>query len=228
MTLFEYKTTLAKIETSNYKQLRTLHKKLSEYTMDNFYTIHVINKTITKFKKLTTSPIIRSKEYPIGTSSFCFLVALKSTTSKEEIISLITDFAGNKELQLPSASQAIEHISAILTSDDDCSILSNVDLNTNYYSIGQDILYSNNSISSQNRLLPSVICYLSNIEGTPVYNHLLNRSIYIAKNWTSTSTSRNSLLQTITNQIQIHKNYTEALSKTYTILQEKFQKDIQP
>lgn len=227
MTFFEYKTTLAKIETSNYSQLRILHSKLSEYPMDNFYIIHAINKTITKFKALTKSTIIKNKDYLTGTRNFHFLKALRYTTSKEDIVSLITDFTGNKNLQLPLASKAIEHISTLLISDDDCSILSKVTLSTNYCAIGTDSLNSNNSLSDQNRLLPSVICYLSNIEGTPVYNYFLNHSIYAAKHYTSTTTSRDILLQRINNQLQMYKDYTKALNKTYTILTNTFDKDTQ-
>ena len=228
MTLFEYKTTLAKIENSNYKQLRALHKKLSDFPMDNFYTIHAINKTITKFKELTTSAIIKYKNYPTGTNSVHLDIALKQTTSKEEIVSLITDFAGDINLRLPSAKDAIKHIASILTTDKDCGILSKIPISLTYYSIGQITENSNISLYEKNRLLPSVICYLEDIKDTPVYNYFLNHALFITINWQSTITEREMLLTKIKAQIAMHKKYTEVLSKTYTILQEEFKKEAQP
>lgn len=225
MTFFEYKTTLAKIETSNYQQLRKLHTKLSDFPMDNFYTIHAINKTIKKFKAMTKSRIIKNKDYPTGTHSLHFYKALEQTTSKEEIASLITDFAGSINLKLPVAKDAIKHIATILTSTEDCSILDKVPLTLDYYSIGQCTENLKITLSENNRLLPSVIAYLNDIKDTAVYNYFLNSSIKIIVDWQSTPTSRVTLLDNINAQIELYKNYTEALSKTYTILQEEFNKD---
>jgi len=228
MTFFEYKTTLAKIETSNYQQLRKLHNKLSDFPMEDFYTIHAINKTITKFKAMTKSVIIKNKDYPTGTHSLHFYNALKQTTSKEEIASLITDFAGITNLKLPVAKNAIKHIATILTSTEDCSILDKVPLTLDYYSIGQCTENSKITLSEKNRLLPSVITYLEDIKDTAVYNYFLNSSIETIVDWQYTPTSRTTLLDNINAQRELYKHYIESLSKTYTILQEKFKKDVQP
>lgn len=228
MTFFEYKTTLAKIETSSYQQLKRLHTKLSDFPMDNFYTIHAINKTITKFKAMTKSAIIKNKSYNTGTLSSHFYKALEQTTSKEEIASLITDFAGKTDLKLPIAKNVIKHIATILTSTEDCKLLDKTPLTVDYYSIGQCIEINKIALSEKNRLLPSVIAYLDDIKDTAVYNYFLKNSITTTVNWQSTPTSRTSLLDNINAQIELYKKYTESLAKTYTILEEEFQKDTQP
>ena len=222
MTFFEYKTTLAKIETSNYQQLRYLHAKLKTYAMDNFYSIHAINKTITKFKSMTKSSIIKNKTYPEGTSESAFLLALTQATSEEEIVSLITDFAGTKKFQLPKATKAITHISTMLT---DCSVLNKTHLTANYYSIGKLDLYDNISLPEHNRLLPSVICYLDEIKDSLIYNYLFDKALYSVTSFQSTASGRDALLTKIADQITHHKKYTEALYKTYTILEENFKKN---
>ena len=228
MTFFEYKTTLAKIETSNYQQLRKLHTKLSDFPMDNFYTIHAINKTITKFKALTKSAIIKHKQYPTGTGLLHFYTALGQATSKEEIVSLITDFAGETNLKLPIAKNAIKHIAIMLISAEDCKILDKTHLTSDYYSVGQCIENSRIALSEKNRLLPSIITYLNDIKDTAVYNYFLNSSISTIVSWQSTKTSRTTLLNNINAQIELYKEYTKSLAKTYTILEEEFQKDTQP
>lgn len=228
MTLFEYKTTLAKIENSNYKQLRALHKKLEEFSLTNFYVIHAINKTITRFKELTTSSIIKYKEYGKGTTSGHFYRALEQATSKEEIVSLITDFAGEKTLQLPLATNAIVNMAMILTTNDDCTILTKTKLSVNYYSVGQCNENINITLSENNRLLPSVIAYLDHIKDTAVYNYFLDHSLFVVRNWQSMQTGRDKLLENINAQIALYNKYTEALSITYTMLEKEFKKDIQP
>lgn len=209
MTLFEYKTTLAKIENSNYKQLRVLHKKLEEFDLTNFYAIHAINKTITRFKELTTSSIIKYKTYDKGTTSWHFYRALEQATSKEEIVSLITDFAGEKILQLPLATNAITNMATLLITNDDCTILTKTKLSANYYSVGKCNEDSSITLSENSRLLPSVIAYLDLIKDTAVYNYFLDHSLFVVRNWQSMQTQRDKLLENINSQIALYNKYTK-------------------
>lgn len=224
MTFFEYQTILATIERSNYTQLRRLYTKLKDQDFDNFYSVHAINKTITKFKTLTTSQIIKRKPYTKGTCNYYFIVAIENATSKEEIVSLITDFSedGNMYFELPQATTALIHLSTLLHNEEDCKILDKVRVRPNYYSVGQDNLFGK-SLTEKGRLVPSILAYLAEIENTPLYNYLLNNALYIVKQ--GYEYNPKIILEPIAEQYKMHKKYTEALFKTSTLLTNLFEKD---
>lgn len=217
MTFFEYQITIAKIDSTNsYQALRRLHKKLAETfpAKDDFYLTHAINKTIKKFKSLTTSTAVRSKDYPEGTSTTDFNYAIQSAESKQQILLLLADFQGNKFITLPNSAQSLIHMANLgFTSNE--PEFKQVHIKADYYSVGND---NDKQISETNRLPMSIICYLKLIESTELYKTLLSDSLLKAKHWNGTKLQK--LLDDIDYQIDKQTKQITALQEAKLLYQE--------
>ena len=67
-TIFEYKAYLAQIDqTNSYTKLRKMYKSfIDSNDLNNFYRVHCAAKLVSKFKLLTKSSIVNSKDYCIN------------------------------------------------------------------------------------------------------------------------------------------------------------------
>ena len=215
MTFFEYQVTIAKIDTTNsYQALRKLHKQLVNTKVDNFYSIHAINKTIKKFKELTTSNTVKYKDYPGATSSADFNTAIQSAETKEQILLLLADFQGLKSIELPKESQSLIHMVNLGFTGTEPEF-EQISLKAHYYSIGSD---SDRHISEINRIPMSIICYLKPIESTVLYQTILSDSLVKAKHWNGTRLQN--LLDNIDYQIDKQTKQIAALQEAKVLYQE--------
>ena len=217
MTFFEYQVTIAKIDTTNsYQALRKLHKQLVNTKVDNFYSIHAINKTIKKFKELTTSNTVKYKYYPGATSSADFNTAIQSAETKEQILLLLADFQGLKSIELPKESQLLIHMVNLGFTGTEPEF-EQISLKAYYYSIGNDI-DSDRHILEINRIPMSIICYLKPIESTVLYQTILSDSLVKAKHWNGTRLQN--LLDNIDYQIDKQTKQIAALQEAKVLYQE--------
>lgn len=216
MTFFEYQITIAKIDSTNsYQALRRLHKKLVDDTSPvNFYSIHAINKVIKKFKSLTTSQAVRSKDYPEGTHTTDFNYAIQSAESKQQILLLLADFQGTQSIELPKQSQSLIHMANLGFTGNEPEF-KQIHIKSSYYSVGND---SDKQISETNRLPMSIICYLKSIESTELYQTLLSDSLIKAKHWNGTKLPN--LIEQIDYQIDKQTNQIAALKAAKLLYQE--------
>ena len=216
MTFFEYQITIAKIDSTNsYQALRRLHKKLVEtFPAKDFYSVHAINKVIKKFKALTTSTIIRSKDYPEGTNSSNFNEAIQSAETKEQILLLLADFQGIQSIELPEQSQLLIHMTNLGFTGNEPEF-KQIHIRPYYYSVGSDC---GRHISETNRLPMSIICYLKPIESTELYQTLLSDSLLKAKHRNGTRLPN--LIEQIDYQIEKQTNQIAALKAAKLLHQE--------
>ena len=215
MTFFEYQITIAKIDkTNSYQALRKLHKQLVDTKTDSFYSIHAINKTIKKFKELTTSTTIKHKDYPESTNSQYFNTAIQSAETKEQILLLLADFQGIQSIELPRQAQSLIDIANLGFTGTEPEF-KQIHIKANYYSIGNDI---DKHISETNRLPMSIICYLKPIESTELYQTILSDSLVKAKHWNGTRLQN--LLDTIDYQIDKQTKQIAALQAAKLLHQE--------
>ena len=215
MTFFEYQMTIAKIDkTNSYQALRKLHNKLVDIKADNFYSIHAINKTIKKFKELTTSSTVKCKDYPEATSSTDFNTAVQSAETKEQILLLLAYFQGVPLIELPRQAQSLIHMANLGFTGTEPEF-KQIYIEANYYSIGNDI---DRHISETNRLPMSIICYLKPIKSTELYQTILSDSLIKAKYWNGTNLQN--LLDSIDYQIDKQTKQIAALQAAKLLHQE--------
>ena len=215
MTFFEYQMYITKINTtSSYQALRKLHKQLEELPMVDFYSVHVINKTIKKFKAQTSSIIVKNKGFPIGTSSTHFNYAIQSAESKEQILLLLTDFQGNKQIQFPNHAQSLIHMANLGFTGNEPEF-STIYLSANYYSVGYD---SDKGLAESNRVPISIICYLESIKSTELYKTILSTAIDKAKHWNGSKLPK--IIDEIDYQIAKQTKQIEALEAIKLIYKE--------
>lgn len=176
-TIFEYKAYLAQIDqTNSYTKLRKMCKSfIDSNEMNNFYRVHCVAKLVSKFKSLTSSHIIKNREYP-GVSKITFNKALTDLTSIENLKSLIQDWP-EKDLSdfitLPLNSESLINLSKYVNFDE--VFINESKLNTlyfSYYSIGQ-----NRDLESRTRYILSIIHYLKSIKDTNLYRNLLSKEV---------------------------------------------------
>lgn len=208
MTFFEYQVIIGKITTTNsYQSLRKLHKVLEAQFESHFYSIHAINKVIKKFKEQTSSNIIKQKNFTIGTSYESFNNAIQSAETKEQILLLLADFQGEKEIHLPSNTQSILHMVNLGVGYSD---LYPIQIEPDYYSIGQD---DSAGLMKVNRLPLCIMCYLEPIKDTEIYTSLLSKSLTKFKHWNSTPAGLTSIFNKIQNQIDKQEANIKALKQ---------------
>lgn len=213
MNLFQYKTLIAKIDkTNSYQQLRKIYNELSESPLNSFYLIHAINKTIKKFKSLTTSSIVKYKEY-LGTTSIHFSIAVLSAESKEQILLLMSDWNNHVTIYLPPQANVLIKLSNNLSVSEFMNFSDSISIYPDRYSIA-----ANRSINllQYGRLPICILHYLKEVKDTEIYNYLLTESLTKANTWFDNGLQTN-LIDVVDSYIIDYEKELESLKEANTI-----------
>ena len=176
-TIFEYKAYLAQIDqTHSYTKLRKMYKSfIDSNEINNFYRVHCVAKLITKFKSLTSSHVIKNRDYP-GVSKTTFNTALTDLTSIENLKSLIQDWP-NKDLSelitIPSNSASLINLSKYVNFDE---ILIN-ESGLNKIHFRYDTIGHSRNLELRTRYVLSTVYYLKSIKDTNLYRNILSKEI---------------------------------------------------
>lgn len=176
-TIFEYKAYLAQIDqTNSYTKLRKMYKSfIDSNEMNNFYRVHCVAKLVSKFKSLTSSHVIKNRDYP-GVSKITFNKALTDLTSIENLKSLIQDWP-EKDLSefitLPRNSESLINLSKYVNFDE--IFINEHGLNTLYFSY--DSIGQIRGLELRTRYVLSIVHYLKSIKDTNLYKNILSKEV---------------------------------------------------
>lgn len=176
-TIFEYKAYLAQIDqTNSYTKLRKMYKSfIDSNEMNNFYRVHCVAKLVSKFKSLTSSPIIKNKGYP-GISEITLNRALTDLTSIEDLKSLIQDWPEkdlSRSITIPRNSESLVNLSKYVNFDE--IFINESGLNTVHFSY--DSIGSGEGLNSHSRCALGIVHHLKSIKDTNLYRNLLSREV---------------------------------------------------
>ena len=176
-TIFEYKAYLAQIDqTNSYTKLRKMYKSfIDSNEMNNFYRVHCVAKLVSKFKSLTSSHIVKNKDYP-GVSKTTFNKALTNLTSIEDLKSLIQDWP-EKDLSefitLPRNSESLINLSKYVNFDE--MFINESGLNKIHFSYGT--IGQSRHLELRTKCVLNIIHYLKSIKDTNLYRNILSKEI---------------------------------------------------
>ena len=176
-TIFEYKAYLAQIDhTNSYTKLRKMYKSfIDSNEMNNFYRVHCVAKLITKFKSLTSSHVIKNRDYP-GVSKTTFNTALTDLTSIENLKSLIKDWPEKDLSELitrPSNSASLINLSKYVNFDE--IFINESGLSKIRFSY--DTIGHSRNLELRTRYVLSTVHYLKSIKDTNLYRNILSKEI---------------------------------------------------
>ena len=176
-TIFEYKAYLAQIDhTNSYTKLRKMYKSfIDSNEMNNFYRVHCVAKLITKFKSLTSSHVIKNRDYP-GVSKTTFNTALTDLTSIENLKSLIKDWPEkdlSESITLPHNSESLINLSRYVNFDE--IFINESGLSKIRFSY--DTIGHSRNLELRTRYVLSTVHYLKSIKDTNLYRNILSKEI---------------------------------------------------
>lgn len=176
-TIFEYKAYLAQIDqTNSYTKLRKMYKSfIDSNEMNNFYRVHCVAKLVSKFKSLTSSHVIKNRDF-LNVTKTTFNKALTDLTSIEDLKSLIKDWP-EKDLSefitLPRNSESLINLSKYVNFDE--MFINESGLNKIYFSY--DTIGTSKGLELRTRYVLSIVHYLKSIKDTNLYRNILSKEI---------------------------------------------------
>ena len=175
-TIFEYKAYLAQIDqTNSYTKLRKMYKSfIGSYEMNNFYRVHCAAKLVSKFKSLTSSHIIKSKEYYITDN--ILNIALSDLSSVDDLKNLIKDWPKSDlstSIMIPYNSNSLINLSKYVNFDE--MFINESGLNNITFSY--DLLGRTNNLESKIQFTLAIVHELKPIKHTNLYRNLLDKHV---------------------------------------------------
>lgn len=175
-TIFEYKAYLAQIDqTNSYTKLRKMYKSfIDSNDLNNFYRVHCAAKLVSKFKSLTSSSIIKDKNYCINNN--ILNTALSDLSSIDDLKNLIKDWPNsdlNTSIMIPYDSSSLINLSKYVNFDEmfinECGL--------NNITCSYDILGRTNGLENKIKFTLAIIHELKPIKHTNLYRNLLYKHV---------------------------------------------------
>ena len=175
-TIFEYKAYLAQIDqTNSYTKLRKMYKSfIDSNDLNNFYRVHCAAKLVSKFKSLTKSSIVNSKDYCINNNKLN--TALSDLSSVDDLKNLIKDWPNkdlNTSIMIPYNSSSLINLSKYVNFDE--MFINECGLNNVTFSY--DLLGRINSLESKIQFTLAIVHELKPIKHTNLYRNLLYKHV---------------------------------------------------
>ena len=175
-TIFEYKAYLAQIDqTNSYTKLRKMYKSfIDSNDLNNFYRVHCAAKLVSKFKSLTKSSIVNSKDYCINNNTLN--TALSDLSSVDDLKNLIKDWPNkdlNTSIMIPYNSSSLINLSKYVNFDE--MFINECGLNNVTFSY--DLLGRINSLENKIKFPLAIVHELKPIKHTNLYRNLLYKHV---------------------------------------------------